>query len=78
MTSMYTVFSPLERYQAAMTRQAAAEGDVKRWADARAVAIADALDAGMTIRQLAAELGLSGARISQLAARGRAVKGGGK
>lgn len=67
----------IARYRSATVRYVAAESDVKRYSDARAVAVVDALEAGMTMRQLATELGVTPARIHQLAERGRAVRTGG-
>lgn len=64
---------PLAMYRDAVDRQRAAEADVKRWTDARAVAVASMASGGMSLAEIAAELGLSRARAQQLVARGRTV-----
>jgi hypothetical protein len=65
----------LERYRMAQRRYAAAEADVHRAADARALAVADLLDLEeWTVRGLAAELDISHAQVQKLAERGRSVR----
>jgi hypothetical protein len=64
----------LERYRRAVVRYHNAEMDVTIAADAKALAIAEALDDGWTVRTLAAELDVTASRIQQLAIRGRAVR----
>lgn len=65
--------SALERYRTAVAGYEAAEARVRRFADARAVAVWDLARGGWSLSKISGELGVTRARVSQLIERGRGL-----
>jgi hypothetical protein len=63
----------LESYRVAVAEYERAEARVKRFADARALAVLDLARSGWTLRRIAGELGITRARVCQLIGRARSL-----